>query len=226
MGGGIRNLLGHPITQGGLFQRQPVLTLKKKATAVALLFGGECNQRLIQFAAKYYVPAARAGFCAAGRSAAETSVSDRYGGSQGIPGSLLLVVVVDPHSLDLANSKSGATQESVDQSLLFRLRLAKQSLYFIACETRCVLFVAFHSRSVDDTALPRPREKFFPFRVGGRGYDELDCKNVIGQRGRRPLEPLGILHKFCHRSVLKILKPGLRAYDGQNCFCSALKSDE
>jgi hypothetical protein len=123
MWGGIRNVLGHPITQGGLFQRQLVLTLKKKATAVALLFRGKCNQRLIQFAAEYDVPSAGAGFCAAGRSAAETSVSDRYGASQGIPGSLLLVVAVDPHSLDLANSKSGATQESVDQSLLLRLSL-------------------------------------------------------------------------------------------------------
>src|SRR5260370_38557305 len=133
MWGSIRDVLGHPITQCGLFQRQPVLTLEKEAAVVSLLFRGERNQRLIQFAAKYYVPSACAGFYAAGRSAAETSVSDRYGGSQGIPGSLLLVVAVDPHSLDLANSKSGATQESVDQSLLLSLSIAKQILYFIAC---------------------------------------------------------------------------------------------
>jgi hypothetical protein len=31
-------VLAHPITQCGLFQRQPVLPLKKKAIAVALLF--------------------------------------------------------------------------------------------------------------------------------------------------------------------------------------------
>lgn len=226
MWGSIRDVLGHPITQGGLLQGQTVLTLKKEATAFALLFRGECNQSLIQFAAQYYVPSARAGFCAAGRSAAETSVSDRYGGSQGIPGSLLLVVAVDPHSLDLANSKSGATQESVDQSLLFRLRLAKQSLYFIACETRCVLFVAIYSGGVNHTALPRAGEKFFSFGIGGRRNDELDYKNVISQRGWCPLELLGILDKLSHRSVLKILKSGLRAYDGQNCFCSALKSGE
>src|SRR5258708_804253 len=140
MWGSIRDVLGHPITQGGLLQGQTVLTLKNEATAFALLFRGECNQSLIQFTAQYYAPSARAGFCAAGRSAAETSVSDRYGGSQGIPGSLLLVVAVDPHSLDLANSKSGATQESVDQSLLFRLRLPKQRLYSIASDTTSLFF--------------------------------------------------------------------------------------
>src|SRR5258708_27453179 len=166
------------------------------------------------------------GFCAAGRSAAETSVSDRYGGSQGIPGSLLLVVAVDQHSLDLANSKSGATQESVDQSLLLRLSLAKQSLYFIACETRCVLLVAIYSGGVNHTALPRAREKFFSFGIGSRRNDELDYKNVIGQRGRRPLKSLSILYKLSHRGILKILKPGPRAYHGQNCFNSALESGE
>jgi hypothetical protein len=76
MWGGIRDVLGYPITQGGLLQGQTVLTLKKEATAFALLFRGECDQRLIQFAAKYYVPSARAGFCAAGLGAAETTISN------------------------------------------------------------------------------------------------------------------------------------------------------
>ena len=76
MWGGIRDVLGHPITQGGLLQGQTVLTLKKEVTVFALLLRGECNQRLIQFATQYYAPSARASFCAAGLGTAETSVSN------------------------------------------------------------------------------------------------------------------------------------------------------
>src|SRR5258707_6130655 len=76
MWGSIRDVLGHPITKGGLLQGQTVLTLKKEATAFALLFRGECNQSLIQFAAQYYVPPTCGGFYAAGLFATETSVSN------------------------------------------------------------------------------------------------------------------------------------------------------
>ena len=74
--GSIGDVLGHPITQGGLLQGQTVLTLKKEVTVFALLLRGECNQRLIQFATQYYAPSARASFCAAGLGTAETSVSN------------------------------------------------------------------------------------------------------------------------------------------------------
>ena len=41
MWGSIRDVLGHPITQCGLFQRQPVLTLEKEAAVLSLLFRAE-----------------------------------------------------------------------------------------------------------------------------------------------------------------------------------------
>jgi hypothetical protein len=77
MWGSIRDVLGHPITQGGLLQGQTVLTLKKEATAFALLFRGECNQSLIQFAMNIL----QERFLAQ-RSAARTDAQDGVNGRQ------------------------------------------------------------------------------------------------------------------------------------------------
>ena len=121
MRGGIKDVLGHPITQSGLFQRQPVLTLEKEAAVPSLLFRGECSQSLIQFTTQHHVPPTCGGFYAAGLFATETAVANRYRSSQGIPGSLLLIVAVDPHSLSLADSESRPTQKSVDRSFLLSL---------------------------------------------------------------------------------------------------------
>jgi hypothetical protein len=166
MRGSIRDVFGHPITQGGLLQGQTVLTLEKEAAVLSLLFRGECNQSLIQFAAQYYTPSACARFCPACVVASKKSAANRYHTCPGIPGSLLLITI-NPHGLGLTHPELGPAKKSIDQPLLLRLSLAKQSLYIIACEARRVLFVAFHSRGVDDPAIPSAWKQFFSFGIGG-----------------------------------------------------------
>jgi hypothetical protein len=112
----------HAVAQRGLSKRQAVTALEKEATVLTLFFGGECNQSLIQVAAQYYVPATRAGFRTASLFATETAVANRYGSSQAIPGSLLLITI-NPHSLRLTHPETGPAQGSIDQSLLLRFSL-------------------------------------------------------------------------------------------------------
>jgi hypothetical protein len=115
--GSIGNVLGYTVSQRGLSRRKTVETLEKEVVVITLFFDGGWNQSLIQLTSEHHVPSARAGFCAACLFATETAIADQFS----IPRSLLLVVI-DPHSLNLANSESRATQDGIGQSLLLGLK--------------------------------------------------------------------------------------------------------